>query len=109
MNSHQCYTLHQASRSGHDTCIKNLLARGASIETKGFDCDGSTPLILASKYGHIECVRILLDAGANFHQTNYNGKTPTDMATDEIKVFLKTWYHNKWLQYEIPIKEPNYY
>ena len=53
----------QAARNGDTASVRQLLKKGANIETK--DQGGSTPLALALNYGYADMVDLLLERGAD--------------------------------------------
>lgn len=63
-----------ASRKGDLNVVKQLIEKGASIETK--TPYGQTPLYLAAMNGHEEVVRFLLDKGADADTSDTFYKTP---------------------------------
>ena len=71
--------LYTASRMGHVEVVRELLRRGAEVDTVVEDFDGNlyTALYVASQNGHLEVVRELLSNGAaiNF-MSNDHGMTP---------------------------------
>lgn len=71
--NHLCDTLHDASKQGHNKCIRTLLRNGADVnEVAG----GWTPLIYACNGGHNEAIMILLKYGANANYKIFDGRTP---------------------------------
>ena len=52
MNGHICHDIIEASKSGHNNCIRILIDQGADINTQDY-YNGWTPLHYASKNGHI--------------------------------------------------------
>jgi ankyrin repeat protein len=104
---HLCETLHDASRDGHNECIKTLLAHGAPINEK--DNCGYTPLHYASRNGHNECIKTLLVHGALINEKDNNGCTPLSIASrdghdDCIKTLLAHGAPiNKKITLEVPL------
>lgn len=97
-----CYTLHNASKHGHDSCLKRLLTsedNRAKIDEKDFF--GYTPLHHASMEGKNECMKILFDHGANPYEKDTNfGKTAFEVAKHGNTQFLDMYCAD-------PIKEPD--
>ncbi len=54
--------MYVASECGHLDVVRELLARGASIDAANGGC---TSLYVASENGHVDILRELLDRGAN--------------------------------------------
>ncbi|CAK4081814.1 unnamed protein product [Aphanomyces euteiches] len=80
-----------AAYAGHVDIVKELLARGVSVDKAGED--GLTPLILASGLEHLEVVKVLLAHGATVDSGLADGKTPLMAASnvghlDIVKVLL---------------------
>lgn len=65
-----------ACKSGHLEIVRELIARGASVNTD----DGCTPLYAASSSGHVEVVRELLAHGAWINPPGYYGSEPLRVA-----------------------------
>ncbi|PQE30996.1 sex-determining fem-1 protein [Rutstroemia sp. NJR-2017a WRK4] len=63
-----------AAGQGHNIVVKQLLERGANLETIGED--GQTPLSSAAKKGHNSIVEQLLEKGANIEAIDEFGQTP---------------------------------
>jgi ankyrin repeat protein len=53
--------LHLATERGHVEVIRELLSKGANVDTP--DNKGWTPLHLAAKHGHVHSLRELLSKG----------------------------------------------
>jgi ankyrin repeat protein len=66
--------LHFACKFGHIEVARQLVARGAKLETK--NKNGNTALNLASLSGHTAIIRLLLDAGAQLETKANMGATP---------------------------------
>ena len=66
-----------AGKNGHLAVVRELLARGASIEAA--DDNGATSLIVSSLFARVEVVRTLLAAGADKHHANRIGQA-SDLA-----------------------------
>jgi ankyrin repeat protein len=88
--------LHDASKDGHNKCVKLLLDNGANINAKR--AGGHSPLHDASINGHQDCILTLLDHGANIDETNNEGQTALDVADDNTKQFIQSYF--------LEIKEP---
>ena len=67
-----CGTLCWAACSGHESCIRKLLATGVDPNAANAS---TTPLHYASAHGHAECVRMLIAAGANPNIADNDGFT----------------------------------
>jgi hypothetical protein len=63
-----------ASRKGDLTAVRQLIDKGAAIETK--TAYGQTPLFLAAMNGHEDVVRFLLEKGASTNVTDTFYKMP---------------------------------
>ena len=79
--------LHEASNHGWFRVARALLQAGAHVNAKGWDDD--TPLHDAAVNGHFKLVRLLVRHGADPHLRNVRGKTPLDVARQDV-VFLMT-------------------
>lgn len=66
--------LHEASLSGHSSCVKVLLAHKSDLNKRSKH--GYTPMHVASQNGHSDCIKLLIESGA----TDVNAKT-NDMET----------------------------
>ena len=72
--------LRSACVSGSVSCIHELVAHGACIETK--DSDGDTALHQAALSNHPDCVKVLIeDYSASINTTNKKGQTPLYVKT----------------------------
>lgn len=67
-----------AAGKGHDSVVKFLLDKGATIETA--DSTGRTPLSWAVEKGHDSVIKLLLDKGATTETTDSMGRTPLNWA-----------------------------
>lgn len=72
--------LHLAARTGSERVVRELLARGASVEE--LDWDGKTPLHAGVQSGQRRVVRALLKAGADVEKGDLKGRTPFEVAWD---------------------------
>ena len=63
-----------------------LIAAGAMVSAA--DKFGCTPLHYAARAGHLPIIKKLLDAAADPHATNKHGKTPLQVAHDDVQIFL---------------------
>lgn len=57
-----------AAGDGDVARVKQLLERGAALETR--DAQGNTPLLRATQGNHVEAARALIEAGANVNAQN---------------------------------------
>ncbi len=73
--------LHWTAAKGSASCLRTLLAAGASIEVT--TPLGATALHLAAQEGHEACVRELLAAGANVEAAANNGSRPLHIAAQD--------------------------
>ena len=80
-DEHGCIALHIAALEGHIECMRELLDRGADIESKSND--GYTTLMITALESHIECMRELLDRGADIESKSNKGSTPLMLAASE--------------------------
>lgn len=90
-----CKSLHDAAKTGHDMCLKALMAKryqklkvkGCTFIVKAYDLEETdannyTPLMLAAATCHINCIKVLLKAeedGSNSYShdiINLNGRGP---------------------------------
>jgi hypothetical protein len=62
-----------AAAQGHTARVQDLVAKGASLETR--DKNGRTPLMLAAQHGHAATVGFLLGKGANAAARDQTGAT----------------------------------
>ncbi|RVE56373.1 hypothetical protein OJAV_G00220630 [Oryzias javanicus] len=67
-------TLHEAASQGRTLQLKQLIERGASVNT--VTVDNITPLHEACIQAHPNCTRLLLEAGAQVDIRNVHGSTP---------------------------------
>lgn len=71
--------LHVAAESGSVECVKILIEKGATINSK--DITGCSPLHVAlEKPGNSICIKILLDNGINIHTVELYGLSPIHIA-----------------------------
>lgn len=71
--------LHIAAKSGSIECVKILIEKGATINSK--DIMGCSPLHVAlEKPGNSICIKILLDNGINIHTVELYGLSPIHIA-----------------------------
>ena len=71
-----------ASKNDDLEKVKELISKGADIETK--DNDDYTPLNIASYKGHLEIVKYLVEQGADIESKDNDGDTPLDCEKDNI-------------------------
>jgi hypothetical protein len=74
--------LHRAAADNDIEEVKNLIAKGANVNTKDKNYDNITPLFLAVENGNVEMVETLLNAGAKINARDKNKQTPL-MRLDE--------------------------
>ena len=72
-------SLHIASEKGHLEVVRELLARGAAVDTA--ENDGATPLFIASEKGRLKVLRELLARGAAVDTARNDGVTPLYIAS----------------------------
>ena len=66
--------LHSSCANGHESIVRLLLTRGASLDMK---CRiGWTPLMFAAYYSHLSIVILLAQNKANINSSNLMGATP---------------------------------
>eukprot|EP01114_Cavostelium_apophysatum_P014797 TRINITY_DN3922_c1_g1_i1.p1 TRINITY_DN3922_c1_g1~~TRINITY_DN3922_c1_g1_i1.p1 ORF type:complete len:591 (-),score=160.58 TRINITY_DN3922_c1_g1_i1:303-2075(-) len=75
--------LHIAARSGSLDCVRLLLEKGASVNSK--DIKGNTPLHLAAIGGYEAMVSLLIKKGAKVTEENLDNKTAMHLATEHGK------------------------
>lgn len=68
-----------AADAGRVESLRKLIEAGAKLDIADH-IDGDTPLHVAAYKCHVEAVRLLIFAGANVQASNYNGRTPFDLA-----------------------------
>lgn len=73
--------LHAAVSKGHLSCLKVLLAHGATVDC--VDVKAQTPLFTAVRGKYLECVLALLRAGANPNGNSSNNSSPVLTAARE--------------------------
>ena len=64
----------EASKYGHDHCVRILLENDASVNFSS-QKNGEFPLLLAASGGHETCLRVLLKAGAEINKKDALGMT----------------------------------
>ena len=75
--AHDLPILYYAAIVGDESLAKELLARGAEVNIDGA---AETPLHGAVRFGQPGLVRWLLDQGADRNATDYDGRTPLQVA-----------------------------
>ena len=63
-----------ASKNDHVGVARQLLEKGASVQTR--DSDGMTPLHNVAEFGHVEMMEILIENGASIDALNNCRQTP---------------------------------
>ncbi|KAF4154399.1 hypothetical protein CNMCM6069_009417 [Aspergillus lentulus] len=79
-DSFQCTPLSWAAVKGHEALVKQLLDKGADIDTR--NRSGETPLSEAAANGHEAVVKQLLDKGADTDLKDEDGRTPLSWAAE---------------------------
>ncbi|XP_072013728.1 uncharacterized protein [Amphiura filiformis] len=79
--------LHEACNHGSYDVAKQLLKAGAYVNILGLEDD--TPLHDAAINGHVKLVELLLKHGADPLQVNKKGKSPFDLASNEIRALMR--------------------
>ena len=72
-------SIHNAAHSGDIEAIKQAIADGVNVNSKGI-IGGSTPLLIAAMEGHNEVVELLISKGADVNTKHNIGHTPLDWA-----------------------------
>jgi ankyrin repeat protein len=70
--------IHDAARTGDIEVVKQHLAAGTKVDTKGGG--DYTPLHVAAYRGHKELAELLITKGADMNVRNTYGETPLDLA-----------------------------
>ena len=78
MDTHQCDSLHDAARNGHDACVRAFIDAGADLNA--VDEYGFTPLHWVAWTDHDAVVLGLLAAGADPNIAANNGSAPLHAA-----------------------------
>ena len=85
--------LTEASRWGHEKCLKLLIEAGADVNVQ--DEDGRTALMMASHYGCSACVNLLIESGAVV-----NDKSLEETNSDDLGQWLieaSGWGHERYV------------
>ncbi|XP_055364209.1 ankyrin repeat and SAM domain-containing protein 6-like isoform X2 [Betta splendens] len=82
-----------ASAGGHETLVRFLLRKGASVDSR--NNYGWTPLMQAARFGHLTVAHILLENGAEINGRNRLGASVLTMAargghTHVVKLLLES-------------------
>ena len=72
----------QAARVGDADEVRDLLDRGAEVESR--DPAGVTPLVAAAYGNHLEAARLLVDAGADVNAKDETQQSAYLIATSEV-------------------------
>lgn len=72
-------SIHIAVMAGHLEAVKNHLAAGTNVNSKGKG--NQTPLHYASMFGKEEIVKLLISHGADVNAKNNDDRKPLDLAT----------------------------
>lgn len=82
----------KAARNGDIENVRNLLERGADVNTMKYGAH--PPLHAAASAGHLEMVKFLLDQGAEINKRSGKNRTPVWEAAfndrDDVVAFLKS-------------------
>ena len=74
-------SLTYAASKGKLSCVKELIAAGADVNT-ACECHGNGPLISAAMEGRVDCLRELVAVGADVNVQNKDGNTALIFAAD---------------------------
>ena len=80
MDTHQCDSLRDAARNGHDACVRAFIDAGADLNA--VDEYGFTPLHWVAWTDHDAVVLGLLAAGADPNVVTKCGRTPLQLAVE---------------------------
>ncbi|KAF8557484.1 ankyrin [Imleria badia] len=86
-----------ASKSPEPAIIPLLISKGADVHVVA--ANGDTPLhraldtLMANTEGRLNCVKELIDAGCNPWLRNADGKTPFDLAIDNVHLSVIQYLH----------------
>jgi uncharacterized protein len=76
--------LHKAVYNGHADITKLLADHSAvRLDVQGAT-NGYTPLHDSLWHGYVECAEVLMDAGARLDLKGHDGKTPLDVASEQL-------------------------
>lgn len=78
--------LSQAAHEGRDADIQKLIDDGASVESRGEDIFGFTPLIRAAKNDNVQMIKLLLSHGAAVGGRCKSGWAPAHWAASYGKL-----------------------
>ena len=67
--------LQRAAKEGSVAAVRRLVRRGADVDGRNEDDDGSTALHVAAACGHLEVVKALVELGADVHAQIQDGST----------------------------------
>ena len=79
-NSQGYAALHLAAHSGHEGCLRLIVAVDAALDAGGAGEKDDTALIASCRAGHAVCARILIEAGADVNKCNRGGSGGTALA-----------------------------
>ena len=82
----QTYPLHQAAADGDLEQIRQLLSKGADVNTE--DTEQRVPLYYAAVAGKMEVVQLLVEAGADVNARGNNNWPPLYMAVKEDNIAI---------------------
>jgi len=82
----QKYPLHQAAADGGLEQIRQLLSKGADVNTE--DTEQRVPLYYAAEAGKMEVVQLLVEAGADVNARGNNNRPPLYMAVREDDIAI---------------------
>jgi ankyrin repeat protein len=84
--------LHIASWSGHLSCMRELIKRGADVNEKD-DFLNQPSLHFAALFRSFDCIKLLIENGANVDEVNNEGELFTvfigDRTRKEVEKFIE--------------------
>ncbi|XP_040031417.2 diacylglycerol kinase iota isoform X2 [Gasterosteus aculeatus] len=103
-DSRGCSALHVSAQKGHAELLGFILQPGSKVLLDLTDREkGDTALHKAASEKHHAACRLLVGAGASLEKTNFQGKTPADVAKgdSELVTFLSTKQHTSTTQEDL--------
>ncbi|VDN99894.1 unnamed protein product [Rodentolepis nana] len=76
--------LHMAAQGNHEEVARNLIARGASLQSATGDF--LNPLHVAAHCGNVKVAKVLIDKGCDMNARALNGFTPLHIACKKNKI-----------------------